>query len=87
MFGLVAIGIGIAAMLFGFLARAVGKMNLKTGEAEVSGKLSIGAGRHAGKNALFIGKMRVYTGIFFIGLGGCIVIAGIGLAIYESVRF
>ena len=87
MFGPAAIGIGIVAILFGLLARAVGKMNLKTGEAEVSGSLSLGAGSHAGKRALFIGKMRVYTGLFFIGLGGCIVFAGILLAIYEAMRF
>ncbi len=56
MFGLFGIGIGIAAILFGLLARAVGKMNIRTGEAEVSGSLSLGAGSHAGKRAVFIGK-------------------------------
>lgn len=87
MFGLFGIGIGIAAILFGLLARAVGKMNIRTGEAEVSGSLSLGAGSHSGNRAVFIGKMRVYTGIFFIGLGCCIMIAGIILTVYENLRF
>ncbi len=87
MFGPAAVGMGIGAVLFGLLARAIGKMNIRTGEAEVSGKLSLGAGSHEGKRALFIGKMRVYTGLFFIGLGCCIIIAGIGLTIYENTRF
>ena len=86
MFGPAAIGMGIGAILFGLLARAVGKMNLKTGEAEISGSLSLGAGSHEGKRALFIGKMRIYTGIFFMGLGVCLVIVGIGLMVYEGTR-
>ena len=86
MLGLTALGMGIGAILFGLLARAVGKMNLRTGEAEVSSRMSLGAGSHTGYRAQFIGKMRVYTGIFFIGLGCCIALAGIVLIIIQELR-